>query len=681
RTGPRRAPALPPPRDGPHPPRRRAGDGLPPRPRDPRLRHGHDRDAHLLDRPVHPRVAGPVRARPALPPQGAPGPRTGQARHELARCRGHACRLGLLGRGDLRAGPPPHRHDQRLLRGGGRHRDAHPPRPPAGGPCQGPHLRSHQAPRRPPGPDRPRAPRWPAPRPPPVRGHSGRHRGGPPRRKGPRRRRGDRGLLLPRRVHDHRRACPRRQGPGHHRRRRHDQPNRRFRLPSDRRRLRHRARPDYPHGGGRAGRKTPHPGAGGPRHGLVRPRRDGRGGAHLPRLARPWPRSRAQLCAGERRRRPHHRLPLRDGPRYADLDHGRHRPRRRDGGPLPPGRGTPVPPRCGDRGPRQDRHPDPWPARTHRSPPRPELHRSGGPGPRRLCRGPLRASHRRGHPPRRPVPQPTPGPRGGLRGDPRLRRHRPRRWPEGGGRRRPLHDAPRPRPRRARGKGCEPRRRRAHPALRRHRRPARRGAGRRRPHPRHHARGHPRHSVPRPQGCDDHRRQPRHRASRGPHPRHRRGHPRGPPRRQGGGAAAAGAGGPPRGLRGRRHQRRAGPGRGACRPRHRDGDRRRHRICRRGPHGRRPARRGERRRPVTRDDPQHPPEPVLGLCLQRRADPGRRRPPLSGERHAPVPRPRSRGHGAVQRLRPYQRPAPARRPPPRGPHRPDQHAHHPRHRL
>ena len=51
------------------------------------------------------------------------------------------------------------------------------------------------------------------------------------------------------------------------------------------------------------------------------------------------------------------------------------------------------------------------------------------------------------------------------------------------------------------------------------------------------------------------------------------------------------------------------------------------------------------------DHPQHPPEPVLGLRLQRRADPGRRRRALPARRHPAVADLRRRGDGAVERLR------------------------------
>ena len=54
---------------------------------------------------------------------------------------------------------------------------------------------------------------------------------------------------------------------------------------------------------------------------------------------------------------------------------------------------------------------------------------------------------------------------------------------------------------------------------------------------------------------------------------------------------------------------------------------------------------------------QHPAEPVLGLRLQRGADPGRGGRALSGQRHAAVADARGRRHGAVERLRARQRAA------------------------
>ena len=54
---------------------------------------------------------------------------------------------------------------------------------------------------------------------------------------------------------------------------------------------------------------------------------------------------------------------------------------------------------------------------------------------------------------------------------------------------------------------------------------------------------------------------------------------------------------------------------------------------------------------------QHPPEPVLGLRLQRGADPGRGGRALSGLRHPAVADVRRARHGAVERQRAHQRAA------------------------
>ncbi len=82
-------------------------------------------------------------------------------------------------------------------------------------------------------------------------------------------------------------------------------------------------------------------------------------------------------CAGQRRRRADHRLPVRPGAGDADVDHGRHGPGR--------GRGDPGEERRGARGPRADRHPG---LRQDRHP-----HRREAPG--RLGRDVARPGRRR----------------------------------------------------------------------------------------------------------------------------------------------------------------------------------------------------------------------------------------------------------------------------------------------
>ena len=134
--------------------------------------------------------------------------------------------------------------------------------------------------------------------------------------------------------------------------------------------------------------------------------------------------------------------------------------------------------------------------------------------------------------------------------------------------------------------------------------------------------------------------------------RHRRGHRRGPAVRQGRrGPPPAGRGAGRRDGR-RRRQRRARARAGRPRAEHRHGHRRRDRGLR--PHARagRPARRGRRDPALARDAAHDPPEPRVGVRLQRRGDPDRRR-------GAAESRPRRRGHGAVEHQRRRQLAAPA----------------------
>ena len=68
----------------------------------------------------------------------------------------------------------------------------------------------------------------------------------------------------------------------------------------------------------------------GPDFGVVRPRGTTCRGGHFRDLVVSRSRATSRLCAGECRRRAHHRLPLRARPRDADLHHGGERPRRAD---------------------------------------------------------------------------------------------------------------------------------------------------------------------------------------------------------------------------------------------------------------------------------------------------------------------------------------------------------------
>src|SRR5690606_5414154 len=113
-------------------------------------------------------------------------------------------------------------------------------------------------------------------------------------------------------------------------------------------------------------------------------------------------------------------------------------------------------------------------------------------------------------------------------------------------------------------------------------------------------------------------------------------------------------------LRRRRGERRPGPGGGGRRTGGRGrlgrGDRERGR----GADRRRPARRGQRHRPVAGDDEQHPPEPGLGLRLQHPADTGGGGAAATRLRSDAVAHARGGGHGPVQRGAERPAPAPAR---------------------
>ncbi len=89
----------------------------------------------------------------------------------------------------------------------------------------------------------------------------------------------------------------------------------------------------------------------------------------------------------------------------------------------------------------------------------------------------------------------------------------------------------------------------------------------------------------------------------------------------------------------RRHQRRAGAGAGGSGGGHRDRHRRRHRGLRRDPRRRRPAPGGRGHRPVAQHDDRHPPEPRLGIRLQRDPHPRRHGRPLPAHRPDPQPGP------------------------------------------
>jgi P-type Cu+ transporter len=154
-----------------------------------------------------------------------------------------------------------------------------------------------------------------------------------------------------------------------------------------------------------------------------------------------------------------------------------------------------------------------------------------------------------------------------------------------------------------------------------------------------------------------HRRQRRHRAGRGRRRRDRRRPRRGGARGQGPGDHGP-AGWRPFGRHGRgRCQRRPRPGRRPARPGPGLGHRRGHRRRRHDPAPRRPAGRARRHRAGPGHLHDHPPQPGLGLLLQRAGHP-------AGRGRLPQP-PRRRGHhDPVLGLRRLEQPAPLRPSPP-----------------
>ncbi len=131
--------------------------------------------------------------------------------------------------------------------------------------------------------------------------------------------------------------------------------------------------------------------------------------------------------AVDRDRRPHHRLPVRDGPRHADRDHGRHRQGRRERHPHPRRRGPRGRAARHRRRPRQDRHDHRRPADGHRRPPRAGDLRGRAAAARRIGRARQRASAGRGDRPARRGARHRDRRRRRLRGDGRSRGPRDRR--------------------------------------------------------------------------------------------------------------------------------------------------------------------------------------------------------------------------------------------------------------
>ncbi len=191
-----------------------------------------------------------------------------------------------------------------------------------------------------------------------------------------------------------------------------------------------------------------------------------------------------------------------------------------------------------------------------------------------------------------------------------------------------------------------------------------RGAGRDRgPGPGRVRRGRARAARRRPRRVAADRRRRLDRRGRGPRRRHPGGPRRGggPAGRQGRDGGAPPGRGPDRGDGGRRDQRRPGPRPRGPRRGDRDGRGRRHRGVRRDARRRRPTAGVVGDRALAGDDPRRPPEPVLGVRLQRAADPGGDGRPVPGLRHHPQPGLCGRRDGAVLGERRGELAAPARR--------------------
>ena len=128
--------------------------------------------------------------------------------------------------------------------------------------------------------------------------------------------------------------------------RRDDQQDRKLLVPCQQDRFRHGAGADHPHGRTSAGREIADPGSGGQGDGMVRAGCDWRRGVDLRALVLARAGTVFELCADPDGRRTDHRLPLRHGPRHANLYHGRHGTWRRIRCPLPQGRRLADPCEC-----------------------------------------------------------------------------------------------------------------------------------------------------------------------------------------------------------------------------------------------------------------------------------------------------------------------------------------------
>ena len=186
------------------------------------------------------------------------------------------------------------------------------------------------------------------------------------------------------------------------------------------------------------------------------------------------------------------------------------------------------------------------------------------------------------------------------------------------------------------------------PMLRRDRRDARRRHRRRR-----HGEGGIRRRDRRPPrtrsaGGNAHRRQRTYRRCHRPPGRHHTGPRRRAPRAQGQRGTSTSRGRRHRGNGRRRHQRRTRPRPSRRRICDRHRHRRRDRVVRHHPHLGGPGRRRDGDHPESSNNAKHPSEPLLGVRLQRRRHPHRRRRPVSLRRCAAQPDDRGCSDGGVE---------------------------------
>ncbi len=201
---------------------------------------------------------------------------------------------------------------------------------------------------------------------------------GPSRREGPGRWRHRRGRELARRVDADRRADPGREGDRRRGHRRDPQYHRLLRDAGDPRRSGDGPRPHRRDGRTRPGQQGPHPAACRSGERGLRAARPRHRWADLRDLVPCRSRATADPCLVRVHRRRRHRLPVCDGTRNADRDHGRDGARGRGWRPVSWWRGTRGGRRGRHGGLRQDRHADGRPAGGRRCRRRTRLDRGRG---------------------------------------------------------------------------------------------------------------------------------------------------------------------------------------------------------------------------------------------------------------------------------------------------------------